>query len=201
LLAWQHGTFSETPRFDAAREQYIVNTESSRWFAGTRQISSEPVEMRLSLSLQDWEGYGGIMWGLDELDSDRPAKRFHCFFAEYHKPSPMLPAKLAVREVVLEPQGIDHTAIIGRRIIAVTEVELPKDPWAMFEVVIEAKRLRIRFDKYLEWEVEDLLRNLPEYNRDWLPANSMQVGLTAQCREAKFRDFSVRRFLPNGATP
>jgi serine/threonine protein kinase len=200
LLSWEKGTLTESPKFDAARGEYTVRTTSSRWFAGVRRLPSQPLELRLALSLQDWQGFGGMLWGLHENEAAFPDKKFHCFFVEYHSPDPSEPPKLAIREATLIPRGVDDVALTERRIIAMTEIEPPQQSWAALELFVEPKRLRVRFDKKWEWEPRDLLYDI--YKRDWLPPGDMQVGVTAQSREAMFRDFSVREIsAPSGDAP
>lgn len=195
MLSWRLGDGREPPRFEPQDERYAVRSDRTRWIARCRDIDSRPIELRAVISVDNWLGCGGIVWGLRRDAEAFPDKRYRCLAVEYFRTGPTEPAKLAALEMTLIERSFDDIRVTETRCIAELEVNPPADKEASLELSIDQDHINVQFDQQADWEPVDLLEMT-----DWLPDGRTAVGLTGQSRETAIRDFAFR-YLPHIEEP
>jgi len=195
MVSWRLGDGRESPRFDLQDERYAVRSDRTRWIARCGDIDSRPLELRAVISVDDWLGCGGIVWGLRRDTEAFPEKHYRCLAVEYFRTEPTEPAKLAALEITLTERSFDDIRVTNTRVIAECEVAVPADKEASLEILIHQDHIHVQFDQQAGWEPVDLRQMT-----DWLPDGRTAVGLTGQSRETAIRDLALR-YLLNSEEP
>ena len=187
MFSWSLSEGRERPRFDASQRRYAVRSDSSQWIARIAEFDSGPFQIRAVLSVDDWVGQGGIVWGLRADQSAFPKKQYRCWAVMYYRTVPTDPAKLAVRELVLTQFSFDDVRETWGRFVDVQEITPPAGPGAVLQVTVEDDGLLIKFDERTRWRPVDQLNRT-----GWLPDGKTAFGITGRGGDVVLRDLSIR---------
>jgi len=195
MLSWRLGEGRERPRFDPEDKRYAVRSDDTRWIARCGDMDSPPFRLRAVISLDNWLGCGGIVWGLRRDVEAFPEKAYRCLAIEYCRIDPREQGRLCALEVTLTEHSFDDVRITTRP-IAEREVAPPDDTETPLELWLDRDHIQVRFGQQADWEPVDLLEKT-----DWLPDGKTAVGLTGQGRDTAIRDFALRYPLAKENSP
>ena len=186
LVAWESSEGRSAPRFDANLRQFSARSERSRWLFQCAEQDSQPFQMRTAIRVQDWLGYAGIVWGLQEDQTHFPEQWFRGLSLEFTRHDLTEPSTLVARQIRLKRQDFDEIRIQSGRQIAVLEIPTPVHEEAVLEIDVRQNELIVRFDGGQVWRPVDILQET-----DWLPDGRAAVGIIGQGVNVEFKSLSI----------
>jgi serine/threonine protein kinase len=186
-VAWPSSDGRQPPLFSRGEQQLTVKSERSRWVFQCAEIESQPFHIRTAISVDRWEGYGGVIWGLREDPDIFPVPDIRCLAVEFMRGGPNEPAKLVALSMVLKKYSFDDFRVTKLGMIAVTEIPPPTELETTLEVEVRSNHLIVRFGAGQPWRIVDTLDNTA-----WLPQGRWAVGITGQGLGVSLRTLSIR---------
>lgn len=187
VVTWGTSDGREPPRFDRPESRLSVKSPRSRWVFQCADIESQPFQVRTVLSVDRWEGYAGIVWGLREDPAAFPDVHYQCLSVEYLCGGPQETAKLVARSMVLKRYGFDDLRIIHSASLAEQVIPRPTESELPFEVEIGLEGPNVKLGAGQRWQARDILRGTV-----WLPPGKWAVGLTGKGQGVSLRSLSIR---------
>jgi hypothetical protein len=196
ILSWQRGDGRAEPQFDAKLKQYAIRSDRTRWVAKAGEMTSRPFEMRAELSIHNWIGHGGIIWGWRDDVEALPRNQMRCLCVEFMRTDLGSPANLMVRELVFTRFAFDEVRVTSGRIIDRLNIPIPKKLEAPLRISVKSDELLVDCDGGAKWEAVDRLRRAEKKPPEWLPAGRWAVGVTGLGQEVSVRDLWIRNSPP-----
>lgn len=187
MVAWRDGDGRGLPEFDELLNKFAVRSDRTRWLVSCTDLEHRPFTIRTLISVDNWIGYGGVVWGLREDPNAFPENQLACLAVEYFRSDEAEPAKMVVREITLRQYGHNEIRIEQVRPIAELPIPIPDQEEVVLEVDVDTDNIRVRFNAADEWQPIDLLEKTV-----WLPNGRAAIGLTGKGRNVVFRSLSVR---------
>lgn len=193
LVSWESSAGREAPLFDRQEPRLSIKSPRSRWVYRCADIESQPIQLRTVLSVDRWEGYAGVIWGLREDPAAFPEVHYQCLSAEYICAGPGEPSKLVARSMLLKRHSFDDVRITKSATLASQVIPRPTESELPFEVEIRPTGVTMRLGSEPTWEARDSVRGTA-----WLPSGQWAVGVTGYAPAVSLRSLAIRS-LPGDA--
>lgn len=187
IFAWDPGDGRETPLFNAESQTYSIRSDRTRWIATTGNLKSHPFEWRGVLSVDQWVGSAGLVWGLQPVAEAFPEKEYLCLIARFQRGRLDGPARLIVDEIRLRDFGPNDLREVAARTIQMQEIPVPKAEESVLTVRVDDSGIKVSFDRTIDWQPE-----LPLGTTEWLPAGVSRFGISGRGHRVAIRNAAIR---------
>lgn len=182
-LFFGHPGPDREPAFDVFKKSYVVNSNSGRWMATVRKITSQHLQVRTKIGLHNWLDQGGVVWGVTGEDQSQPNQiLWRC--VEFSRFRPNEKPQLVIRELTLSGASL----ILHNRHLKDYDVDVPANTEAEMDIEIEPNLLTIKFEDNPIWRLKPSEAGI----KTWLPKSSINLGISGESSHTVFRDLSIR---------
>ena len=169
---------------DTKKSKLTARVEDSLWLFGTKHAGRSPLRIRGRVTVDDWIGTVGFVWGLS-TDADLPEGRFpSCYACVIERSDPNGSAYLAIRKIRTTEYFLDKLEIGPQHTLGLKEIALPGKAPVDLEIVVDQKGVTVKLDFIEVWNPVIDARSTDELSTTFGKVGVMIRGKTVVVSDA-----------------